>query len=137
MSCCKNYQLLQIELNRPESSTPCTNIAVYILESPPVSRTNNIGKAKLEISEWKWKQTCDMLLVSRWAIRRRVVEFGIQETMDLPDITDAELDGLVQQLMLEHGSLIGCSMISGLLRPFGLSVQRQRVRESIVRVDPR
>ena len=29
----RNYQLLQIELNRLESSTHCTNIAVYTLES--------------------------------------------------------------------------------------------------------
>ena len=48
----RNYQLLQIELNRPESSTHCTNIAVYTLESPPVSRTNNFGRPKLEISEY-------------------------------------------------------------------------------------
>ena len=142
----RNYQLLQIELNRPESSTHCTNIAVYTLESPPVSRTNNIERPKLEISEhvllelrslgFKWKQISDMLPVSRWTIRRRVVEFGIQETTGFTDITDAELDGLVQQFMLEHGSLIGCSMISGRLRSLELRVQRQRVRESIVRVDP-
>ena len=48
----RNYQLLQIELNRPESSTHCTNIAVYTLESPPVIRTNNFGRPKLEISEY-------------------------------------------------------------------------------------
>ena len=30
----RNYQLLQIELNRPESSTHYTNIAVYTFESP-------------------------------------------------------------------------------------------------------
>ena len=85
---------------------------------------------------FKWKQISDMLPVSRWTIRRRVVEFGIQETTGFTDITDAELDGLVQQFMLEHGSLIGCSMISGRLRSLRLRVQRQRVRERIVRVDP-
>ena len=89
----RNYQLLQIELNRPESSTHCTNLAFYTLESPTVSRTNNVGRPKLEISEhvllelrslgFKWKQISDMLLVSRWTIRRRVVEFGIQETTGL------------------------------------------------------
>ena len=77
-----------------------------------------------------------MLLVSRWTILRRAVEFGIQETTGFTDITDAELDDLVQQFMLEHGSLIGCSMIIGHLRSLGLTEQRQRARESIVRVDP-
>ena len=112
----RNYQLLQIELNRPESSTHCTNIAVYTLESPPVSRTNNIGRPKLEISEhvllelrslgFKRKQISDMLLVSRWTIRRRVVEFGIEETTGFTDITDSELDGLVQQFMLARTWLL-------------------------------
>ena len=27
-----------------------------------------------------WKQVADMLLASRWTIRRRVVEYGLQET---------------------------------------------------------
>ena len=53
-----------------------------------------------------------------------VVEFGIQETTGFTDIRDAELDGLVQQFMLEHGSLIGCSMISGRVRSLGLRMQR-------------
>ena len=69
---------------------------------------------------FKWKQISDMLLVSRWIIRRRVVEFGIQETAGFTDITDAELDGLVQKFMLEHGSLMGRAMISGRLRSLGL-----------------
>ena len=43
----RNHQLLQIELNRPESSMHCTNIAVYTLESPPVSHANNIERPKL------------------------------------------------------------------------------------------
>ena len=47
----RNYQPLRIELNRPESSTHCTNIAVYTLESPPVSRTDNIGRPNLKISK--------------------------------------------------------------------------------------
>ena len=46
----RNYQLLQIELNRPESSTHCTNRAFCTLESLAVSRTNNVGRPKLEIS---------------------------------------------------------------------------------------
>ena len=142
----RNYQLLHIELRRPESSTQCTNLAVYALESPPLSRTTSAGRPKLEISEdvllqlrslgFKWKHISDMLLVSRWTIRRRVIEYGIEETTGFTNMTDAELDGLVQQFMQEHGSLIGCSMISGHLRSLGLRVQRQRVRESIVRVDP-
>ena len=89
----RNYQLPQIELNHAKSSTQYTNLAVYTVESPPVSRTNNIGRPKLEISEHvllqlrslgsavKWKEISDLLLISRWTIRRRVVDFGTQETI--------------------------------------------------------
>ena len=55
---------------------------------------------------FKRKQISDMLLVSRWTIRRRVVEFGIEETTGFTDITDSELDGLVQQFMLARTWLL-------------------------------
>ena len=37
----RNFQLLQIELNRSESSTRCSTLVVYTLESPPVSGCRN------------------------------------------------------------------------------------------------
>ena len=67
----RNYQLLQIELNRPESSTHCTNLAFTLWNlRPGVALSNNIGRLKLEISEhvllelrslrFKWKQISDI-----------------------------------------------------------------------------
>ena len=77
-----------------------------------------------------------MLLVSRWTIRRRVVEYGIQEITRYSSITDEELDTIVQAFSEQHGSLVVCSIVNGHLRSLGLRLQRQRVRESIARVDP-
>ena len=34
----RNYQLPHVELSRPESSTQCTNLAVYALESSRVQQ---------------------------------------------------------------------------------------------------
>ena len=38
--------------------------------------------------------------------------------------------------MSDHGTLVGYSLMSGHLRSLGLRVQRDRIRESIGRVDP-
>ena len=142
-----NFTLLSIEWSRNQGSlTQSTNLAIYLLETPPVIRTGRVGRPRLEISEamllqfrslgFKWKHIADMLLVSRWTIRRRVVEFGLQETTGFSDMSDDEIDSLVRQFMQEHGSLVGFSMINGYLRSLGIRLQRQRVRSSIARVDP-
>ena len=85
---------------------------------------------------FKWTHISDMLLVSRWTIRRRVFEFGIESVTGYSDISDNELDILIQQFINEHGSLVGCSMLTGHLKSLGIRVQRQRIRKSLSRVDP-
>ena len=77
-----------------------------------------------------------MLLVSRWTIWRRVREFGIEQETGYNNVPDEELDRIVQQFIEQHGSLVGCSVISGHLRSLGFRIQRHRVRKSIARVDP-
>ena len=47
-----------------------------------------------------------------------------------------QLDNLVERFMSDHGTLVGYSLVSGHLRSLGLRVQRDRIRESISRVDP-
>ena len=77
-----------------------------------------------------------MLLVSRWTIRRRVVEFVLQDVTGYSHISVEELDAKVGQFMQRHGTMVGYSIISGHLKSLGLRVQRRRVRAIIARVDP-
>ena len=77
-----------------------------------------------------------MLLVSQWTFRRRIVEYGLEEITGFSMISDAQLDNLVERFMTDHGTLVGYSLVSGHLRSLGLRVQRDRIRESIGRVDP-
>ena len=77
-----------------------------------------------------------MLLVSRWTLRRRVVEFGIEGATGFSSITNDELDAFVKQFMDQHGSLVGCSIISGHLTSLGFKMQRSRIRATVARVDP-
>ena len=83
-----------------------------------------------------WKQVADMLLASRWTIRRRVVEYGLQETTGFSALSDEQIDFYVKQIIEEHGNLVGCSMVQGFLKSLGFRLQRRRVRASISRVDP-
>ena len=78
-----------------------------------------------------------MLLVSRWTLRRRVVEFGLDRTTGFSEISNEQLDSIVTQFLTNHGNLVGYFIVSGHLRSLGLRVQRDRVRESIRRVDSR
>ena len=142
-----NFRLLYLDMSRKLSSnTQCTSLAIYSLEQPPTIRTGLPGRPKLDISEnvilelrslgFKWKDISDMLLVSRWTIRRRVIEYGIQEITGFSPLSDEQLDVHVRNFMHQHGNLVGFSMTNGYLRSLGLRVQRDRIRASIGQVDP-
>ena len=90
---------LYLQWMRAETDSRCTNVAVYSLECPPVIHTTTPGRPKLDILDvliqlrsfgFTWKNISEMLLVSRWTIRRRVVEYGIQEITGYSSITDEE-----------------------------------------------
>ena len=102
----RNMRHLYLQWMRAETDSRCTNAAVYSLECPPVIHTTTPGRPKLDIPEdvliqlksfgFTWKNISEMLLVSRCTIRRRVVEYGIQEITGYSSITDEELDTIVQ-----------------------------------------
>lgn len=71
-----------------------------------------------------------------WTLRRRVVEYGFQEVTGFSEISDDQLDNIVENFMTDHGTLVGFSLITGHLLGLGLRVQRDRIRQSIACVDP-
>ena len=84
---------------------------------PKVERSGRPGRPRFEISEavplelrsygFTWKQVADMLLASRWTIRRRVVEYGLQETTGFSALSDEQIEFYVKQFIEEHGNLVG------------------------------
>ena len=78
-----------------------------------------------------------MLLVSRWTIQRRVAEFGLGHLSKFDEINDDELDNKVRNFLQEHGCFVGSSMICGHFRSQGIRIQRDRIRKSLARIDPR
>lgn len=56
-------------------------------------------------------------------------------TGNISSMTNEELDGLIMRLRM-HFRRAGISMLHGMLRRLGHRVQQQRIRQSLLRVDP-
>lgn len=84
-----------------------------------------------------WKKIAEMLGVSERTVRRRRQELGqeIGQTVSYSDIDDGDLDTHIQHI-LHYSPNSGERMVIGALKGFGIKVQRERVRDSIRRVDP-
>ena len=62
------------------------------------------------------------------------MEYGPEEMTGFS--MEGQLENLVGCFMSNHGTLVGYAFVSGHLQSLGLRVQRDRIRESISRVDP-
>ena len=71
---------------------------------------------------------------SRRTIKRRLYELGIRSN-DFTPLSDDELDHLVQNVVSVHPQS-GEKTIVGQLRSHGIKIQRERIRQSLRRVDP-
>ena len=78
-----------------------------------------------------------MLLVSRWTIQRRVAEFGLEHLSKFDEISDDEVDQKVRNFMQQHGCFVGPFMIRRYFHSWGIRIQRDRIRKSLARIDPR
>ena len=87
------------------------------MESPELIKSGEVGRPKYLIHEevllqlrssgFTWSKIADMLLVSRWTLQRRVVEFNLQEVTGFSELSDDELDVIVARFMRNHGTLRG------------------------------
>jgi hypothetical protein len=86
---------------------------------------------------FSWRKIAEMLGVSERTVRRRrqELEMTIGQSLSYSEIEDGELDIFVGQV-LHYSPHSGERMVFGALKGYGLKVQRERVRQSIGRVDP-
>ena len=141
----RNFHQLHRQWIGSNPST-CTDLALYSIVGPKVERNGDRGQPRLDVPEDVLlnlrslglcrTEIAKMLLVSRWTLRWRVVEYGLQEVTGFSPLSDEQLDNTVRQFMRTHRNLVGYSLMSGHLRSLGLCVQRDRIRASIARVDP-
>ena len=80
-------------------------------------------------------QIADMLGVSVRTIRRRMTTFGLSIRAQYSNISDQELDDLVQDIQQQF-PMCGNKQMQGHLLHRGFRVQQTRIRDSQRRVDP-
>lgn len=83
---------------------------------------------------YTWQQVADVLLMSRTTLWRRLTELRIPLS-SYSDISDHELD-CVMQLLVRDFPRNGTVMMWGQLRSMNISVTRQKVYDSLMRVSP-
>ncbi len=123
-------------------STCCSttgNFEVYQL------RSGQCGRPKLDISRdileflrdmrFSWVQVSNMFGVSRSTIIRRVRQFGVQQSTQQNNISDADLRTQVQEIHASYAHA-GCRMVRGILVSRGFRVSVNRVHETLTEIDP-
>jgi hypothetical protein len=83
-----------------------------------------------------WTKIAKYFGVSRWTIHRRVQQFNLQDMRGFSDLADEKLDNIVKTYISTHGSATGHGYVAGYIKSLGYRVQRQRIRESMARMDP-
>ena len=115
--------------------------AIIILETRSEGSSRR-GRPKLSISEdallyfgelgYSWKDISLMLNVSQWTIYRSVCELHLENVTGFGNISDDDLDQLIQHFKQVHGPIVGRSLALGYLRGLGLRVQQERVAKALV-----
>ena len=96
----------------------------------------DISKDQIEVlrsTGMNWKAISNFLCVSERTLKRRREEYGIQPTFS--KISDEDLDEQVRQILCLT-PYSGETYVRGGLKGRHIVVQRERVRQSIYRVDP-
>ena len=83
-----------------------------------------------------WSEISRTLGISERTLRRRRHEFGMKvEGKEFSNISDDEIDNLVRQVIGVTPSA-GLRLVQGAVRQRGLVVQRNRILQSLHRIDP-
>ena len=79
-----------------------------------------------------WEDCAEILFISRSTLWRRLREIGYMPTFS--EITNGDLDAVVSRIQHDSPNN-GAIMVWGEIRSYGICVPRQRVRESLLRVN--
>jgi hypothetical protein len=97
-----------------------------------------VTKAQIESLReigFSWTKIAELIGVSRVTLYRRRRELGIGEQHNYSELTDVQLDAVIQSIV-QNSPNSGQVMMRGALLGRGLRIQRRRIRESMLRVDP-
>ena len=146
----RDVVLVEEILPQPHGETLIQAVSdVYVSvqnEIDAVSRTQMRGHPSYDISEehltalldhhFKTTDIARLFNVSARTIRRRIIQYGLEEVVTYSKLSDTQLDDITQSFVHHHPHS-GRRSYDGFLRSVGLRVQQTRVRESLLRVDRR
>ncbi|XP_041855515.1 uncharacterized protein LOC121649050 [Melanotaenia boesemani] len=112
---------------RSESEGTRTGRPSFILPPEVIEAHLHLGHTAADIAY--------LFRVSERTIRRRMAQYGIRVHDLLTPLDDKDLDEKVTQI-LQHQPNCGYKMMLGHLNAQGIHIQRQRVQDSMRRVDP-
>lgn len=143
----RNLMIMKQDLVKRSRQRKANTVPVAIASlTAPETGDNRLGRPRYLISEdvlinyrelgFTWTEISDMLLVSRWTIRRRIKEYGLGNVLGYSKLSDEELDKLIFEYKQKHGVACGRSMVLGYLKSCNLRIQQHRVTQSLRRIDP-
>ena len=136
---CQAHDLILLMIRRNEESS-------HVHNNRPMIVTGNKGRPKIYISRnhldyfleklgFKGNDIAMMLSVSNKTIYRRLQEFELPVRTSYSDISEAELDAIILDI-LHNFPNCGYKSIWGHLLWTAHKVQEERIREAVKRVDP-
>ena len=112
---------------------------------PGLIATDRSGRPRLDVRKEQLEYLLDMgfsgpqiattIGVSLSTVRRRMAEYGLSVSALYSDITDQELDSIVQEIKVLFPNS-GYRLIQGHLLSQGYRIPQLRIRDSLQRVDP-
>ena len=142
------YPLLQHHSEHFTSATNNVNKMIEqlkLIEEDRLRHVSQRGRPEIPITsqevsdllqmDFTQVEIAQLLGCSTRTIRRRIVKFGLEQLVDFDHISDDDLDGIVENFVVSFPSA-GQTTLEGHLRSEGLRIQRQRIRDSLLRVDP-
>jgi hypothetical protein len=103
---------------RPQISLPWNTITAY------------------RLANYTWTEIASYLNIHPRTLLRYRERYGYQDPMPYSEITDDELDQLVYKTVEQTSGVVGTQFMCAILQDYGHKIQRQRVRQSMARVDP-
>ena len=148
LSCCvaieDHIATLQIDMQLLVNSV-CTLINSMEVAMVQEMRARTRGRPPLNITEdhllylyendFSVADIAHMFNCSTRTVYRRMHALGLSRRGRYSGITDDELDEEIQDINSRH-SEAGCQIVEGMLRSQGILIQRERIRNSLRRVDP-
>lgn len=126
----------KIEILNSENNNPINNFISYKHTSgrPTILISENAIRI-LRKEGFSWKKIATIFGISSKTIQRRRREFNIPDDIgEYTQLTNEQIDGVVRIIRQEQ-PFSGQIIIMGTLRSLGIKIHRQRLRDSLYRID--